>query len=230
MRSGTCSTWPRGSRSRRSSRRTSSRPSSPRHLNRTDSEHAVHRAPVHARACDSVYSEQCYVRSAWEKTPKSQVPRFHSYTPIVPRFHRAGGPSGPPFPLAPFVPLLRAFGQRGVTFSVQPEICMTHLFHIHTRLPPHETPATRDSRLDPALVARRPPAHRPHAWARRSAALAHCSPAPRRQQASLVSIGIFDARRFERAYGRPRSPTPADAPSADESARARAPYCTAALA
>ena len=54
-----------------------------------------------------------------------------------------------------------------------------------------------------------------------SAGAGRCSPAPSRQQASLGSIGIFGARRFERAYGRPRSPTPTAVPAADESARAR---------
>jgi hypothetical protein len=45
------------------------------------------------------------------------------------------------------------------------------------------------------------------------------SPAPRLQQTGLVRISICGSRRVERPYGRPRSPTPAAAPTADEWAR-----------
>ena len=45
------------------------------------------------------------------------------------------------------------------------------------------------------------------------------SPAPRRQRASLGCISTFGSRRFECAYGRPRSITPAAATTADEWAR-----------
>jgi hypothetical protein len=49
----------------------------------------------------------------------------------------------------------------------------------------------------------------PHSASRRS-------PAPRLQQTGLGCISMCGSRRFERASERPRSPTPAAAPAADE--------------